>query len=140
MNKQLMFAGVMLLWLVGPVEAVAQDAATEPGDTFASSVTLAEVQRSPSLDLTRLTTPNSPLEIANPPESQTSGSSGRRTPARAILGAIVGGTAGFFGGAYTGAYIEDRRCDCELGALKGAVIGGSVGAVLGGILGGFYLF
>jgi len=139
MNRQLMCAGVMVLWLVGPIEAAAQDAATEPDDTFASSVTLAEVQRAPALDLTRLAMPTASLEIARPPELQASGSR-RRTPARAILGAVVGGTAGFFAGAYTGAYIEDRRCDCELGALKGAVIGGSVGAVLGGILGGFFLF
>ena len=128
--------------LVGALEAAAQNTS--------SAVTVAEIQRSPSLDLSRWTSPvasdqvpaarwESPQSLARF-SGQTTASSGKRTPMRIFLGAAVGATAGLFAGGYIGAWIEGDSCNCDDPGLMGALIGAPIGTVAGGILGGFFLF
>lgn len=131
---------VVSLFLLRPLDAAAQS------DTFESAVTIAEIQRTPALDLSRWTsathaaTPAVAMESA--PRSQTAAAppSKKRTRTRAILGAIVGATGGLFAGGYIGQWIEGDSCNCDDPGLVGALIGAPVGAVVGGILGGFFLF
>ena len=131
-RTQLVICVSSLILALGPFQAAAQ--------STRSGVTLAKIQRPPSLDLSRWTSPDASPKMAVPPQPQTTVPSDKRTPLRRFLGAAVGATAGFFVGGYTGAWIEGDRCHCDDPGLMGAVIGAPIGAVAGGILGGFFLF
>ena len=139
------------LGLVRPLEATAQDFGSNQPNAFRSSVTLAEAQRSPALDLSRWTGPSALPEMAIAPQwltpqlrvrlsGQSAAPPNKRTPMRIFLGAAVGATAGLFAGGYAGAWIEGDSCNCDDPGLMGALIGAPIGAVAGGILGGFFLF
>ena len=128
----LICAGAVAVVLVGPFEAAAQNTG--------SGVTLAKIQRSPSLDLSRWTSPVASPEMAIARQPQRTVPSPKRTPMRIFLGAAVGATAGLFAGGYIGAWIEGDRCHCDDPGLMGALIGAPIGAAAGGILGGFFLF
>lgn len=144
-KRLLVLTGVASLILLAPLEAAAQQTESSQRDTPKSAVTLAEVRRSPVLDLT----PQASWVIGTPgvqgPQfsrlhEQQAARSDRRTKTRAFFGAVVGATGGFFAGGYTGAWIEGDRCHCDDPGLKGALIGAPIGAVVGGILGGLFLF
>lgn len=136
-------AGTVAVVLVGALEAAAQNTS--------SAVTVAEIQRSPSLDLSRWTSAVASPQVAVAPRlespqlharlsGQSTAPPNKRTPMRIFLGAAVGATAGLFAGGYTGAWIEGDSCNCDDPGLMGALIGAPIGAVVGGILGGFFLF
>jgi len=133
-------ASVVSLLLLRPLEVAAQ------GDTFKSAVTIADVQRTPTLDLSRWTSlpyesmPAVAMDFAPPSQTATAPPSKKRSPTRIILGAIVGATGGLFAGGYIGAWIEGDSCNCDDPGLMGALIGAPIGAAFGGILGGFFLF
>ncbi len=133
----------VFLLVLSPLDAAAQRLDAN-GDTFTSNVTIAEVERSPALDLSRWTSPPYEglaavtLDIA--PPAQTSAPKGKRSTTRKILGVVVGATAGLFIGGITGAWIEGDSCDCDDPGLTGSLIGAPVGMVVGGILGGLFLF
>ena len=141
-RRVLVGASTLCLLLLGPLEAAAQGQESDRADSFRSSVTLADVQRFPALDLSRSTSLSDGMMRASrieiDPPSQAS--SDKRSKTTIILGAAVGATAGLFAGGYIGAWIEGDRCNCDDPGLMGALIGAPIGTVVGGILGGFFLF
>ena len=148
-------ATVVVLQLLAPMEAAAQDVGSVWSDKRSSAVTIASVRHTPALHLGQWISgpnheprvfgiglvPSRPMpRLFARHDEQTITPSDRRTKTRTILGAIVGATGGFFAGGYTGAWIEGDSCHCDDPGLKGALIGAPIGAVAGGILGGLFLF
>ena len=134
MNTQLIVcASAVVVLLLSPLEAAAQNSESHRA-TFKSTVTLADVQRPATLDLSRVGSfvPLSQTAAAPPAK--------KRSATRVILGAAVGATAGLFAGGYIGQAIEGDSCHCDDPGLMGALIGAPIGAVVGGILGGLFLF
>ena len=129
-TKLITCASVVLILLLAPLESAAQNSGSHR-DTFESAVTLADLQRPASLDLSRVVTSKemSTLDVAA--RAQTVTPSKKRSATRVILGAAVGATAGLFAGGYIGQAIEGDSCHCDDPGLMGALIGAPIGAVVG---------